>query len=110
MYSAFSNYIANALKFSPEGDIRITFSKKDNQIYFSVRDTGPGIDEEHIPRIFERFYRIDRGRSRKDGGTGLGLAIVKNVVEKYGGKVGVTSFVGKGSDFYFYLPIEDVEA
>jgi two-component system phosphate regulon sensor histidine kinase PhoR len=110
IYSAFSNYIANALKFSPEGDIRITFSNKDNQIYFSVRDSGPGIDEEHIPRIFERFYRIDRGRSRKDGGTGLGLAIVKNVVEKYGGKVGVTSFVGKGSDFYFNLPIENVEA
>ncbi|MEI7941573.1 MAG: HAMP domain-containing sensor histidine kinase [Candidatus Riflemargulisbacteria bacterium] len=109
IYSAFSNYIANALKYSPDGDIRITFSKKDNQIFFSVRDTGPGIDEEYIPRIFERFYRIDKGRSRKDGGTGLGLAIVKNVIEKYGGKVGVTSFVGKGSDFYFNLPIENVE-
>ena len=110
IYSAFSNYISNALKFSPEGDIRISFLKKDNQIFFSVRDSGPGIEEDHISRIFERFYRIDKGRSRKDGGTGLGLAIVKNVVEKYGGKAGVTSFVGKGSDFYFNLPIEKGES
>ncbi|MDD4527026.1 MAG: ATP-binding protein [Candidatus Margulisbacteria bacterium] len=109
LYSAFSNYITNALKFSPDGDIRIKMHKKENQLFFSVRDSGPGIEAEHIPRIFERFYRIDKGRSRKDGGTGLGLAIVKNVVEKYGGSIGVTSFPGKGSDFYFYLPLENYE-
>ncbi len=109
IYSAFSNYITNALKYSPTGDIRIKLTMKDNQLFFSVRDSGPGIEQEHTQRVFERFYRIDKGRSRKDGGTGLGLAIVKKVVEKYGGIVGITSFVGKGSEFYFTLPLESIE-
>lgn len=109
LYSAFSNYITNAIKYCPENSIKITLKVNENMFVFSVRDAGLGIEKEHQARIFERFYRLDKGRSRKEGGTGLGLAIVKNVVEKHGGSVGVISFVGKGSDFYFKLPMDKKE-
>jgi two-component system phosphate regulon sensor histidine kinase PhoR len=70
----------------------------------SVTDTGPGVPSQHLPRLFERFYRVDAGRSRALGGTGLGLAIVKHLVEAMGGEVSVTSTVGVGSAFGFTLP------
>jgi two-component system, OmpR family, phosphate regulon sensor histidine kinase PhoR len=108
LYSAFLNYIDNALKFSPQGNIEISLEQHDNDAYFSVTDHGSGIDEQHIDRLFERFYRPDQARSRKLGGTGLGLSIVKNIIEKYGGKVGVNSDVGKGSCFYFTIPLSSV--
>ena len=73
----------------------------------SVRDTGIGIPPDDLPRIFERFYRVDRARSRKLGGTGLGLAIVKHIVEAHGGRVWVESELGKGSTFYFTLEMRD---
>jgi two-component system phosphate regulon sensor histidine kinase PhoR len=69
----------------------------------SVADTGPGIEPRHLPRLFERFYRVDPGRSRELGGTGLGLAIVKHLVEAMGGSVGVASTVGAGTTFTFTL-------
>ena len=75
-----------------------------------VRDTGMGIPPEDQPRLFERFYRVDKARSRELGGTGLGLAIVKHLVRTHGGEVRVESEMNQGSTFYFTLPVEEVEA
>ena len=77
------------------------------KIVIQVADTGIGFGEEHRERIFERFYRVDKGRSRKRGGTGLGLSIVKNIVLRYGGSVSVSSKEGEGSCFTVELPIEE---
>ena len=71
---------------------------------FSVQDTGPGIAPEHIPRLTERFYRVDRSRSRETGGTGLGLAIVKHVLQRHGASLDIRSTLGKGSTFSVHLP------
>jgi two-component system phosphate regulon sensor histidine kinase PhoR len=73
----------------------------------TVRDTGLGIPEEDLPRLFERFYRVDKARSRELGGTGLGLAIVKHLAKSMGGDVGVRSRIGEGSTFWFTLPLQD---
>jgi len=73
-----------------------------------VRDFGPGIPSEHLARLFERFYRVDKARSREAGGTGLGLAIVKHIVLNHGGQVGVTSDLGHGAMFWFRLPLTQV--
>ena len=74
------------------------------EIQFSIEDNGIGIPKEDLPRIFERFYRVDKGRSQELGGTGLGLSIVKHLVQAHGGRVWVESQIGKGSTFYFTLP------
>jgi two-component system phosphate regulon sensor histidine kinase PhoR len=98
------NLIDNALKYCPEGSfVRIQSSVADTIVRVSVVDNGPGIGFEHIDRIFERFYRVDTGRSRALGGTGLGLSIVKHFVEAMGGTVSVESRVGVGSTFSFTL-------
>jgi two-component system phosphate regulon sensor histidine kinase PhoR len=98
------NLIDNAIKYTPaEGRIAVTCREEGNGVRITVRDTGVGIPEEHLPRIFERFYRVDRERSREAGGTGLGLAIVKHIVEAHGSKVEIVSEVGKGSTFSFSL-------
>ena len=76
-------------------------------VRFSVRDTGVGIPSEELPRLFERFYRVDKARSRELGGTGLGLAIVKHLAKAHGGEVGVVSEVNQGATFWFTLPFED---
>ncbi len=76
----------------------------DAHVTVEVSDTGPGIAEEHLPRLFERFYRVDRARSRESGGTGLGLALVKHVVERSGGSVTVDSAAGEGTTFTVRLP------
>jgi histidine kinase len=73
----------------------------------AVADTGPGIASEHLPRVFERFYRVDPGRSRDEGGTGIGLAIARSVVEAHGGRIWAESQPGKGSVFTFELPVDD---
>jgi two-component system phosphate regulon sensor histidine kinase PhoR len=101
----FSNLIDNAVKFTPEkGKITVKAREEDDFIQIDVSDTGIGIEEEHLPRIFERFYRVDKARSREMGGTGLGLAIVKHIVNANRGKVSVKSEFGKGSTFSVFLP------
>ncbi|WP_264804231.1 cell wall metabolism sensor histidine kinase WalK [Cytobacillus sp. NCCP-133] len=99
------NIISNALKYSPEGG-KVTFSmeEKDNFIIVSISDQGVGIPKENIDEIFERFYRVDKARTRKLGGTGLGLAIAKEMVEAHGGKIWATSTEGKGTTISFSLP------
>lgn len=100
-----SNLVENAIKYTPDGGtVQIKGWNEDRRVYVSVADTGIGIPTEHLPRIFERFYRVDYGRSRQVGGTGLGLAIVKHLVRKLGGDIAVTSTAGKGTQFTFWLP------
>lgn len=99
------NLLDNAIKYTPEGGtIRVVSEETPEGLSFYVEDTGIGIPKEHISRIFERFYRVDKGRSREMGGTGLGLSIVKHIIERHGGKVTVTSEFGKGSKFLFVIP------
>jgi two-component system phosphate regulon sensor histidine kinase PhoR len=103
---ALINLLTNAIKYSQEqGKILIEVNRSDNSITISVRDWGCGIDKIHLPRLFERFYRADRARSRKLGGTGLGLAIVKHIAQAHGGEVTVTSTPGAGSTFSLQIPI-----
>lgn len=102
---ALVNVVMNAIQYSkPESEIRICCIRQDGWIRIDVTDSGCGIASEHLPRIFERFYRVDPGRSRKDGGTGLGLAIVRNIMSAHGGKVDVQSEPGKGSTFSLLIP------
>ena len=104
----FSNLIDNAVKFTPDrGKITVEAREEDEFIQIDVTDTGIGIAVEHLPRIFERFYRVDKARSREMGGTGLGLAIVKHIVHANKGKVSVQSESGKGSTFSVFLPKAD---
>ncbi|MCH2213768.1 MAG: ATP-binding protein [Flavobacteriales bacterium] len=98
------NLINNSIKYgSIDGNIIIRFFDMDERILVEVEDDGPGIDEEHIPRLFERFYRVDKSRSRHQGGTGLGLAICKHIIEGHEQSISVRSEVGKGSVFSFTL-------
>jgi two-component system phosphate regulon sensor histidine kinase PhoR len=101
----FGNLIENALKYGKAGK-RICLSAQilESEVEFSVRDFGPGIASEHLSRIFERFYRVDKARSRESGGTGLGLAIVKHIVMAHGGRVWAESELGRGAAFHFTLP------
>ena len=99
------NLLDNAIQYTPaQGSITIAAQSKNAMCEVSVRDTGIGISEKDLPRIFERFYRVDKARSREMGGTGLGLAIVKHWVAAHGGEVGVESRPGEGSRFFFTLP------
>jgi len=103
---AMINLIDNAIKYSPSGDIiRIIAEQKNNETTISVQDNGCGIAPEHLPRIFERFYVVDKSRSRKLGGTGLGLAIVKHIAQVHGGSVTVESSPRRGSTFTIHLPL-----
>ena len=98
--SAFSNLISNAVRYTPDGGaITVIWEEKDGEAVFSVRDTGIGLDPQHIPRLTERFYRVDRSRSRETGGTGLGLAIAKHVLQRHQGMLEVRSEPGRGSTF-----------
>ena len=105
-----TNLVDNAIKFSlPNGDVRVsaTISDDDRSHLIKVKDSGPGIASEHLPRIFERFYRVDKARSREAGGTGLGLAIVKHIARAHGGEAFVASEVGQGSEFTIRLPLRE---
>jgi two-component system phosphate regulon sensor histidine kinase PhoR len=98
------NLIDNAIKYNkPNGNVLISYYATNSAVLISVADTGVGIPAEHLPRIFERFYRVDKERSREEGGTGLGLAIVKHILEAHGSKIEVQSEVGIGSTFQFSL-------
>jgi two-component system phosphate regulon sensor histidine kinase PhoR len=105
MTQAVFNLIDNALKYSDPGkSVRISASREDGRVVIRISDQGWGIEEKHQTRLFERFYRVDKGRSRELGGTGLGLAIVKHIVQAHGGGVSVESKPGKGSTFTIHLP------
>lgn len=102
------NLLSNALTHTPAGgEVVVAARAREAEVEVSVRDTGEGILAEHLPYIFERFYRADRSRSRATGGTGLGLAIAKQLVEAHGGRIEVKSEVGRGTQFTFTLPVAD---
>lgn len=101
----FINLIDNAIHYTPEcGKISITVTSTSEYVHIKVSDTGIGIENKALPRIFERFYRVDKARSRNTGGTGLGLAIVKHIVEVHDGKIEIDSEVNKGTNMHVYLP------
>lgn len=100
------NLVDNALRHTPKaGSVNLEVDAREGIWHISVSDTGEGILPEHLPHIFDRFYRADRSRSRQTGSSGLGLAIVKGIVEAHHGKVEVASSVGQGSTFTIYLPL-----
>jgi len=111
IHQVFANLIDNALKYaSGTKKLEIGAIERTGELEFYVRDFGPGISSEHLPRLFERFYRVDKARSREAGGTGLGLAIVKHIVLNHGGRAGVDSELGHGSVFWFRLPVTEAPA
>jgi two-component system phosphate regulon sensor histidine kinase PhoR len=108
LHAAISNLVMNAVRYTPTGGrIRISLAEARGGVRFQVADNGPGILPQHLPRLTERFYRVDVGRSRESGGTGLGLSIVKHVLERYHSQIEISSIPGKGSTFSFLLH-EDV--
>ncbi|HEY7987378.1 MAG TPA: phosphate regulon sensor histidine kinase PhoR [Methylophilaceae bacterium] len=108
--SAFSNLISNAIRYTPEGgDILIHWGLRNGEAVFAVQDTGLGIDAQHIPRLTERFYRVDRSRSRATGGTGLGLSIVKHILTRHQAKLEIVSELNVGSTFSAVFPAARVK-
>ncbi|MGA9906932.1 MAG: ATP-binding protein, partial [Candidatus Sulfotelmatobacter sp.] len=105
IHQVFSNLIDNALKYGPSGG-RVVLGARavPHAVEFFVRDFGAGIASEHLPRLFERFYRVDKARSRESGGTGLGLAIAKHIMLAHGGSIRAESELAHGSTFLFTLP------
>ncbi|MBN2400749.1 MAG: HAMP domain-containing protein [Candidatus Aminicenantes bacterium] len=101
----FINLVDNAIKYTEHGEIRVSLAKREGEIEIRVRDSGPGIATEHLPRIFERFYVVDRSRSRQQGGTGLGLAIAKHIVLLHDGRIEAVSQPGQGTEFIITLPL-----
>jgi signal transduction histidine kinase len=100
------NLLDNAFRFTPDGgSVRVRAVRANGACEVSVEDTGPGIPKEHLPLVFERFYRVDPSRSRDDGGTGIGLAIARSIVDAHGGRIWAESVEGKGSTFRFELPL-----
>ena len=105
---AIVNLLDNAISYSnPNGTVWLTARQENGAVRIDVRDEGIGIAPEHVPRIFERFYRTDKARGRASGGTGLGLAIVKHIAQIHDGQVGVTTEVGKGSTFSLHLSLTE---
>ena len=108
--SALGNLVSNAVRYTPEGgEITLAWRERNGEGVFSVSDTGEGIAAEHIPRLTERFYRVDRSRSRETGGTGLGLAIVKHVLTRHGARLEIQSTPGKGSTFSAIFPVQRIQ-
>jgi len=102
----FQNLVENALRYTPEtGRVRLSVGRQGTEVFVAVADTGEGISEQHLPHIFERFYRVDAARARADGGCGLGLAIAKDLIATHGGRMTVESKQGQGSVFRVFLPI-----
>ncbi len=110
LVEVFNNLIDNALRYTAAGgQIYIYNFRSENKICMAIRDTGCGIPKESLPSVFERFYRVDKARSKKEGGNGLGLSIVKAIVNAHKGSVRVESVLGKGSTFFVSLPISDLK-
>ena len=110
MVQVITNLLTNALDFTPPGgQVTVSVGRDDRAVRVEVADTGQGIPPADLPRIFERFYRVDASRSREHGGSGLGLAIAKEVVARHGGTIGVESRLGEGSRFWFTVPVEAAE-
>jgi len=110
IHQIFSNLIENALKYAASGKkIVLGARAAENGVEFSVRDMGPGISSEHLPRLFERFYRVDKARSRESGGTGLGLAIAKHIILAHRGTIRAESDLNHGSAFFFTLPASEAD-
>jgi two-component system phosphate regulon sensor histidine kinase PhoR len=106
LQQVFGNLVENATKYGRSGGkLRLGARRRDDRIEFYVQDFGPGVPFEHQRRIFERFYRVDKARSRESGGTGLGLSIARHVVNAHGGEIRVESELGRGATFVFTLPI-----
>lgn len=104
------NLISNAIKFSnPGNEIHVTVTELDDSVKISVRDYGIGIDQEHLARLFQRFYQVDKSLHRNAEGTGIGLAIVQTIVTMHDGKMMVESTVGEGSVFFIELPVREIE-
>jgi two-component system, OmpR family, phosphate regulon sensor histidine kinase PhoR len=109
MHQVFGNLMENSLKYAKSGKrIRAGARQLPSEVQFTIEDFGPGIASEHLERIFERFYRVDKARSRESGGTGLGLAIVKHIVQAHGGRIWCESELGNGASFHFTLPMAPV--
>ncbi len=109
--SAFGNLVSNAVRYTPAGgDIRLSWRRRGAQAVFSVADSGPGIEPRHIPRLTERFYRVDQSRSRETGGTGLGLAIVKHVLTRHQATLEIESEPGAGSTFSAVFPARRIKS
>lgn len=99
------NLVSNAVRYTPQGGkINLKLFQRGKEVVFSVHDTGIGIEQQHIDRLTERFYRVDRSRSRETGGTGLGLSIVKHILTRHQGHIEIESEAGKGSTFSIVLP------
>jgi len=109
VHSILANVISNALKYTPaSGRVDVRWWTDERGGHVEVRDSGIGISAEHLPRLTERFYRVDPGRSRKQGGSGLGLAIVKHALQRHGGRLQIESIEGKGSTFTCHFPPERI--
>ena len=109
IHSILSNLLSNAVKYTPDdGEIELRWWTDDGGAHISVRDTGVGIAAEHLPRLTERFYRVDSGRAREMGGSGLGLAIVKHALQRNDGTLSIESVLGRGSTFTCHFPSERV--
>jgi two-component system, OmpR family, phosphate regulon sensor histidine kinase PhoR len=107
LMSAFSNLVFNAIVHTPPNTrIRVDWHLEGDRACLNVADNGPGIEEQHIPRLTERFYRVDKARSRQSGGTGLGLAIVKHIISRHDGELQIVSHTGEGSRFTCIFPRE----
>lgn len=110
LYQIIFNLVENGIKYNvPNGSLTVIVDRQDDNAMISVRDTGVGIPEDSVGHVFERFFRVDKARSRKSGGSGLGLSIVRNMVERNGGKIHVESVVGQGSTFTVQFPAFDTE-
>ena len=107
---AFANLIDNAIKYTPPGGkITVSAGTSESEVIVHTRDTGVGITSDMLPRIFERFYRVDKARSSEVRGTGLGLAIAKHILLQHDGRIWAESVLGEGSVFHFALPVQQIE-
>jgi signal transduction histidine kinase len=107
----FANLLDNALRYTPtQGQVSLMATRQNGTVYIAVVDTGPGIASEHLPHIFERFYRVDKERTREEGGSGLGLAICQEIVRAHGGSLTASSTPGQGSTFTVTLPLAEPAA